>query len=335
MFREAAQAGAVVRAQLERNARAAIELGRTLRASSPRAVVTCARGSSDHAATYGKYLIETRLGVLTASAAPSVASIYGAPQGLRDCLFIAISQSGGSPDILAAAEAARRNGAHVVALVNDESSPVARAAHECLPLCAGAEQSVAATKSYIASLSALALLVASWTDDAALLSALRETPAALERAWQLPWDEAVDELRDASHLFVIARGLGLGVAQEAALKCKETCGLHAESFSAAEVRHGPQALLCPDFPALVFAQDDEAHDDVQACARELAERGVRVIVAGASVPGARVLPTLRLDPALQPLLIAQSFYRLANALALARGVDPDNPPYLRKVTRTL
>src|SRR4051812_25895889 len=145
MHREAGQAAAAVRAQLERNHDAARELGVRLRALAPRAVITCARGSSDHAATYGKYLIETRLGILTASAAPSVSSVYGTPQDLRECVFVAISQSGGSPDILAAAEAARRDGAHVVALVNDEHSPVARAAHDCLPLCAGREESVAAT----------------------------------------------------------------------------------------------------------------------------------------------------------------------------------------------
>jgi glucosamine--fructose-6-phosphate aminotransferase (isomerizing) len=335
MYREAAQGGAVVREQLARNEIAMRRLGTALQANPPRAVITGARGSSDHAATYAKYLIETRLGVLTASAAPSIASVYRAAQDVRDCLFIAISQSGGSPDILAAAEAARRGGARVVALVNDEDSPLAHAAHDCVPLCAGREQSVAATKSYIASLAALAHLVAAWTGDAVLITALRGVPALLERAWELPWDGAVDALRDASHLFVIARGVGLAVAQEAALKCKETCGLHAESFSAAEVRHGPQALLAGDFPALVLAQDDETRSGVEEGARELAARGVRVIAAGADVPGALVLPTLRAHAALQPLLLVQSFYRLANALAIARGRDPDNPPHLRKVTRTL
>lgn len=334
MFREAGEAAGAVRAQLERNRAAATELGTALRSLAPRAVVTCARGSSDHAATYAKYLIETRLGVLTASAAPSVASVYHARQELRDCLFIAISQSGGSPDVLAAAEGAARAGAVVVAIVNDESSPLARAARHCLPLCAGAEESVAATKTYIASLAAIAHLVAAWSDDARLLQALASAPAALERAWALPWDAAVDRLKDRSHLFVLARGVGLAVAQEAALKCKETCGLHAESFSTAEVRHGPQALLEGSFPALVLAQDDEARPGLEAFARELAGRGVEVLAAGIEVPGATTLPTLEAHPAVQPLLLAQSFYRLANALAIARGHDPDRPPHLRKVTRT-
>ena len=334
MFREAGQAARALRAQLERNRAAATELGAALRALAPRAVVTCARGSSDHAATYAKYLVETRLGILTASAAPSIASVYNAPQDLRDCLFLAISQSGGSPDVLAAAQAAHRAGAVVVALVNDEASPLARASRYCLPLCAGVEESVAATKTYIASLAAIAHLVAAWSDDAPLLQALSSAPARLERAWALPWDAAVERLREKSHLFVLARGVGLAVAQEAALKCKETCGLHAESFSAAEVRHGPQALLEGSFPALVLAQDDEARPGLEAFARELAARNVEVLAAGIEVPGVTILPTLAAHPAIQPLLLAQSFYRLANALAIARGHDPDRPPHLRKVTRT-
>jgi glucosamine--fructose-6-phosphate aminotransferase (isomerizing) len=335
MFREAADAGRAVRSQIERNRGAAEDLGRALRELRPRAVVTCARGSSDHAATYAKYLVETRLGILTASAAPSIASVYRTTQDLRDCLFIAISQSGGSPDVLAAAQAAGRAGAFVLALVNDESSALAREARHCLPLCAGVEESVAATKTYIASLAAIAHVVAAWSEDARLLEALAASPAALERAWGLPWDGAVDRLRGASHLFVIARGVGLGVAQEAALKCKETCGLHAESFSSAEVRHGPQALLQGGFPALVFAQDDETRPGIEAFARELATRGVEVLCAGIEVPGAVTLPTIEAHPAIQPLLLAESFYRVANALAVARGHDPDRPPNLRKVTRTL
>ena len=334
MFREAAEAGAAVRMQLERNRAAVDTLGAALRAFAPRAVVTCARGSSDHAATYAKYLIETRLGVLTASAAPSVTSIYGARQDLSDCLFVAISQSGRSPDILATTEAARKAGAMVVALVNDEASPLASAADHALPLCAGEEKSVAATKSYIASLAGLAHLVAQWGSDKELLDALARAPRDLERAWELDWRPAVDHLRNASNLFVIARGVGLGIAQEAALKCKETCGLHAESFSSAEVRHGPQALLQSGFPALVFTQDDETREGIETLAGDLVARGVDVLLAGANVKGAVALPTVSSHPAIEPLLLAQSFYRLANALAIARGRDPDSPPHLSKITQT-
>jgi glutamine---fructose-6-phosphate transaminase (isomerizing) len=334
MFREAADSPEVVRAQLERTREGVLELGARLRSLAPRAVVTCARGSSDHAATFAKYLLETRIGVLTASAAPSIASVYGASQDLRGCLFIAISQSGRSPDILSTTRAAKEAGAYVVVLLNEEASPLAALADQTIPLCAGEEKSVAATKSYIASLAALVHLVAAWSADDRLLGALTRAPELLARAWELDWSGALPMLEPATHLFVIARGPGLGVAQEAALKCKETCGLHAESFSAAEVRHGPQALLRSGFPALLLAQDDESRSGMEALARDLVERRVPVAIAGASVNGATVLPTIESHTAIAPLLLAQSFYRLANALAVARGFDPDSPPYLRKVTET-
>jgi len=335
MALEAGEAGAVVATQLTRNREAMAALGRELRARPPRAVLTCARGSSDHAATYAKYLIETHAGVLTASAAPSVSSIYFAKQNLAGVLCLAISQSGRSPDLLATAQAAKRAGATLVTLVNADDSPLAAAADFALPLCAGAERSVAATKSFIASLAALAHLVAEWTGDHALLDRLLALPELLQQAWQLDWGAAVERLRRAEHAYVIGRGLGLGIAQEAALKCKETCGLHAEAFSSAEVAHGPQALLGPDFPALVLSQRDDTQSGVVALARTLAARGVDVLLAGAVLPGTVALRTLAADPVLEPLLMAQSFYRMANALALARGRDPDRPPHLSKVTETL
>jgi len=334
MYAEAAAAPGVVRAQLARNAATAQLLGKEIRALAPRAAVTCARGSSDHAATFAKYLIETRLGILTASAAPSIASVYGARQDLRDCVFIAISQSGRSPDLLATTRSAVDAGAYVVALVNDEDSPLAGLAARVLPLSAGPETSVAATKSYLASLSALLHLAASWSDEHELADALESAPDLMARAWELDWSPALPLLEGAANLFVIARGVGLAVAQEAALKCKETCGLHAESFSGAEVRHGPQALLGHDFPALLLAQRDETRMGLELLGKELVDRGVQVVAAGANVPGAIALPTVEAHPAVAPLLLAQSFYKLANAVALARGMDPDSPPHLQKVTRT-
>lgn len=334
MFTEAGQAPAVLDTQLQRNAAAVARLGARLRARPPRMVVTAARGSSDHAATFAKYLLETRAGVMTASAAPSIASVYGSSQELRDCLFLAISQSGRSPDLLDTVRAARDAGALVVALVNDESSPLAALADEALPLCAGEERSVAATKSYLATLGCLVHMVAAWQEDAGLDAALRAAPALLNRAWALDWSAAIPLLREANSLFVIGRGLGLGIAQEAALKCKETCALHAESFSSAEVRHGPQALMKAGFPALLLAQDDETRAGIEDLARDLVERGVAVIAAGASARGVTVLPTLDSHAVVAPLALAQSFYRLANALAIERGLDPDNPPFLRKVTET-
>lgn len=338
MFLEAGQASQVVAAQLGANAARAGRIAERLRAHPPRAVVTCARGSSDHAATFAKYLIETRTGVLTSSAALSVSSVYAAQQDLGEVLYLAISQSGKSPDLLAAVQAAKQAGAFTIALVNDTASPLAALADEVLPLHAGPELSVAATKSYIAALAAIAQLVAAWTGDDDLTAALAALPALLAQAWALDWTPAVERLKLARNLYVLGRGVGFGVAQEAALKFKETCGLHAEAFSAAEVLHGPMALVKEGFPALVFAQNDESRESVDAMARGLAERGADVLLAGAGDPAAPVggvLPALAAHPVIEPILMIQSFYRMANALSVARGYDPDSPPHLNKVTETV
>jgi glutamine---fructose-6-phosphate transaminase (isomerizing) len=335
MYREAAESADVVRAQLAANRETVRKVAADVRKLAPRAVVTCARGSSDHAATYAKYLFETRCGVLTSSAAPSVSSVYAARQDLRDALCLVISQSGRSPDLLAAAEAARGAGARVIALLNDTRSPLAARADSVIALGAGTESSVAATKSFIASLAAVLQLVTEWTADAALERALSALPADLEAAWALDWQPAVERLKGAQSLFVLARGLGLGVAQEAALKLKETCGLHAEGLSAAEMQHGPMALVRSGFPVLLFAQDDETLPSNSALAAELVGNGAALVTAGLACPGALELPTLRAHPAVQPLLLVQSFYRMAESLSRARGFDPDRPPHLSKVTETV
>jgi glucosamine--fructose-6-phosphate aminotransferase (isomerizing) len=310
-------------------------LGAALRELAPRAVITCARGSSDHAATYARYLLETRAGLLTSSASPSVSSVYATPPQWQGTAFIAISQSGASPDLLATVEAAKTAGACVIACVNAEGSPLARAAHHVVPLCAGVEASVAATKSHLASLSALADLIANWLGDAALLAELQRLPQLMRQAWELDWSEGASRLASVEHLYVIGRGVGFGAAQEMALKFKETCGLHAEPFSAAEVRHGPMALVGPAFPVMLLSQRDGTHEGIEQLATDLIEGGVPVIAAGVRHADALELPTLAADSAVEPLLMLQSFYRMVNSLALARGRDPDRPPRLRKVTETV
>jgi glucosamine--fructose-6-phosphate aminotransferase (isomerizing) len=335
MHLEAGQAAQAVRDQLFSNAEEMERFGERLRRLAPRAVVTCARGSSDHAATFAKYLIETRLGVLTSSAAPSVSSVYDTRSDLSNTVCLAISQSGASPDLLATVGKARESGAMVVALVNAQDSPLAARADHVVPLCAGPETSVAATKSFIASLAAIIHMVSCWSADRELSEEVRKAPKHLERAWNLDWRESVERLQSATDLFVVGRGMGLGVAQEAALKLKETCALHAEAVSAAELHHGPMALVRPGFPVLVFSQNDEARAGVEVLARELVARKADVMIAGSRCQGALNLPAEPAHPVIEPMLIAQTFYRMANALSLARGLDPDHPPHLRKVTETV
>jgi len=334
MFREASKAADAV-ARQEGAAGDLKRLGAELRRRSPQIVITCARGSSDHAATFAKYAIETRVGIPTASAAPSVSSVYSSALQADGALCIAISQSGRSPDLLATVSSLKQAGAWVLALVNDTASPLCEIADEVYGLAAGEERSIAATKSFIASLSAVARLVAEWTEDARLAVDLHRLPALLEQAWKCDWSPLVQALMDARDLYVLARGLGLGVAQEAALKLKETSQLHAEAFSTAELRHGPMALIGGGFPALMFSQCDPTSGLVEESASALVERGARVFLAGGEAEGAISLPTVTSTALLEPILQIQSFYRSANALALARGLDPDNPPHLRKVTETL
>jgi glutamine---fructose-6-phosphate transaminase (isomerizing) len=335
MFAEAAEAPAVLRRQLEANAHLVGELGARLRTRPPAAVVTLARGSSDHAATFAKYLIETRARVLTTSAAPSVASVYFSTPSLPGMVALTISQSGRSPDIIAATAAARQAGAFTVALVNAERSPLSETTDATVPLHAGPERSVAATKSYVASLAALVNLVAEWTQDEELREAVNAAPGLLEQAWECDWNALVEGLTGVKGLYVIGRGPGLGVAQEAALKFKETCGLHAEAFSAAEVRHGPMALVGPDFPLLVFRQGDESGPGIDDLVRDVLDRRGRVFLAGGSAEGAVSLPVPSAHPLIEPMLQIHAFYRAASALSIARGLDPDRPPHLSKVTETI
>ncbi|MFZ6697432.1 SIS domain-containing protein [Stenotrophomonas acidaminiphila] len=332
MFNEAASSASVIAAQFDRNQERVRALAADLRENPPPFVVTCARGSSDHAATYAKYLFETRLGLVTASASPSVGSVYEARQKLQGALYLVISQSGKSPDLLRNAEAAKAAGARVVALVNVEDSPLAQLADTVIPLGAGAERSVAATKSYLASLAAILQLCAYWRDDPTLIAALDALPAALTQAWQCDWTALTEGLVDAHNLFVVGRGPGLAAAQEAALKFKETCGLHAEGYSSAEVKHGPMALVGKDFPVLAFAQPDETGAGTRALADEFAARGARVWLAG---EGGNLSVAVAPHPLCAPLLTVQSFYRAINALALRRGHNPDLPPHLNKVTETV
>jgi glucosamine--fructose-6-phosphate aminotransferase (isomerizing) len=339
MAREAAQAADLARAQIARCGERFAELGDRLRRRPPRFVVTCARGSSDHAASYGKYLIETELGRAVASVGPSIASVYqcsarGALE-LRDCLFVTVSQSGRSPDLLRLTEAARAGGALVVGFINDERAPLVERCDVALPLCAGPETSVAATKSFLLSGLAFLQLVAHWTADPALAGAVAALPGALDAASRLDWWPALAPLAGATSLYVLGRGPGLGAALEIALKLKETCRLHAEAFSTAEVLHGPLALIDRGFPVLVVGQRDGSAPATREVVARLVELGASVR-STLEVPGAELVPTLPAEPpVIAPLCQVQSFYLAVHRLAAARALDPDAPAHLRKVTETV
>lgn len=307
------------------------EAGAMLRRLDPAFLVTLARGSSDHAASFFKTVCEIRAGIPVASLGPSLASVYAAPLKLRGGAALAISQSGRSPDLVTALGAARKAGAEAIAIINMPDSPLAAAASHAIDLRAGLERSVAATKSFVSSAVASLALLATWQEDAALWDALRALPPLLRDSARADWSAALPALVTAPSLFLLGRGPGFPMAMEAALKLKETCGLHAEAFSSAEVQHGPMALVQAGFPVLAFAQHDASVPGMAETVSRLAAQGGTVFVTGT--------PTLPLpsaaEPMLQPLLAITAFYGLAEQLARARGLDPDHPPHLHKVTRTV
>jgi glutamine---fructose-6-phosphate transaminase (isomerizing) len=305
------------------------ELAQRLHRHPPRVVVTCARGSSAHAATFAKHLIELYLGVPVAAAAPNIASVYRRPLDLKDQLFLGVSQSGRSDDLLANAAMARQVGALTVAIVNDPQSPLATACEFVLPIGAGPERSVAATKTVVASLSALLRLVARWTDDNRLAAALDRLPTRLAAAAGLDWSAALDALAGAPSLIAIGRGPTLAIAREAALKLKEVANRHAEAFSGAEFLHGPVALVGARYPILVMMPTDAAAEGLRRLSADLAGKGAALFATGDALPV--VSPD---HPETDAICLIQSFYAILPALASRLGIDPDRPRHLQKVTRT-
>jgi glucosamine--fructose-6-phosphate aminotransferase (isomerizing) len=307
-----------------------------MRATDPGLIVTVARGSSDHAATYLKYAVELLAGVPVASVGPSVASVYGRPLRLQGAACVGISQSGRSPDIVEMMRAAGAGGALTVAITNFADSPMALASAHCLPLLAGVEQSVAATKTFVTSVLAGLALVAEWRQDDGLRVAVASLPDAFEAALALDWSPLAARMSRAQQGFVLGRGPAFAIANECALKLKETCGLHAEAYSAAEVLHGPSAIVQAHFPVLALAVEDAAQAGVVQTAERLAAQGADVFVTGAEAKGCTTLPSVGgLHPLVAPLVLAVGFYGFVEALARRRGFDPDTPPHLRKVTETV
>ena len=322
---------------LERSREAVAGAAAAMRAADPRLVVTVARGSSDHAATYLKYAVEIVAGIPVASVGPSVASIYGRRLRLDGAACLGISQSGQSPDIVEMMRSAKAGGALTLAITNDAGSPMAGACDHALPLEAGPEKSVAATKTFVASVLAALALVAEWREDAALRAAVAALPGQFEQALACDWAPLADRLVRANSGFVLGRGPGFAIANEMALKFKETSAIHAESYSAAEVLHGPAALVQAHFPVLALGVGDAALAQVIATAERLAGQGADVfLTAPGAGAGVTALPSVEgVHPLTAPLVLVVTFYRFIEALARRRGFNPDTPPYLRKVTETV
>ena len=327
MAAEAKEAPQRIAEQLAANAATVEQVVAQIRKRAPKFVYMVGRGSSDHAGVFAKYLIEVEIGLPVAAAAPSIASVYNKSLQLTDALVLVISQSGRSPDILAQVEMAKRSGAMVVALVNDTSSPLAEQAHYVLPLHVGAEKAVAATKSYLATLSAILQLVAQWSGNAALQQAVLNLPQQLQQAVEAKQQLSSSALEKVAHLVVLGRGLGYAISREIALKLKEVCGIHAEAFSSAEFLHGPVTLVKNQFAIVDVTVEDETLTAHHSQIADVTSRGAAVVQLHHQ--------GLNAHPRVLPLLVLQRFYLDVEVVARSRGINPDAPPGLNKVTKTV
>lgn len=305
----------------------------------PDLMITVARGSSDHAAAWFAHVMMSQIGIPSLSIALSLVSLHTPPLRLNKCWVAALSQSGKSPDLIASVRYLKQRGAVTAAFVNTADSALVQATDTHILLPAGLEQSVAATKSYVAMLMAAAQTVGYLADKLGMISgltaALQALPRQMADAQNEDWSAAVKVLAHADKMIVIGRGPALPIAQEAALKLKETSGIQAEAFSSAEVKHGPMEIIEEGYPVLVFAPSGPEQAGTLVFADEMRARGAQVlVVAPRGNPFANLPSVPTDDPLLEPLTMIQGFYLMAEALAAARGRNPDQPRFLKKVTET-
>lgn len=304
-------------------------------------IVIAARGSSDNAARYAQYLFGLHLRVQVALATPSLFTIYAAPPDLTGALVIGISQSGQSPDIVAVLVEARKQNRPTLAITNDPASPLAQTADFILPLDVGAEQAIAATKTYTTSLAALALLACSLIENGQHRTALEQVPHAMEQTLQglETAMQRVERYRYIAQCVVIGRGINYSTAFETALKIKELTRVVAEPYSSADFLHGPIATAQPGFPVVVITPRGAVFDDTYALIRELQQRRADLLVISDD-PSALVAANLALPFVaglpewLSPLVAILPGQRLAMQLTLEKGLDPDHPEGLHKITET-
>jgi glucosamine--fructose-6-phosphate aminotransferase (isomerizing) len=341
MQQETLEIAEVIARQYAHNTEKMIALAKKIKEKNPRCIATLARGSSDHAASFLHYVFGKELGFICASLPPSLVSIYDSHFNAKDALVIAISQSGESPDICKSVQRLKEDGALTIAIVNQENSTLAAIADDVITLCAGTENSVAATKTYMASLFAILHLLQALKPHPDFEASL---PILIKALSHPPHFEkkAIEECVNTSSLIFLARGLMYPIAQEAALKCKETCQIHAEPFSTAEFQHGPMELVRPDFPIFIFAKADETLHSVLALCEKLTKLGAKTFLMGdkKSLPDDQAIASYTLtlpavvDDHLSPLIYIQAFYVWVAELAIAKNRNPDKPLHLQKVTRT-
>ena len=325
MKKEIGEIPSVIERQSNERMETYVKIGRTL-IQREGSFVTNARGTSNFAASYFKSLTEIKSGRMVTSLSPSVSSVYNSKLHLEDGVMLSISQSGRSPDLISSQQAAQKAGALTVALSNHTESILAKEAELSADILAGKEQAVAATKTFVACLFACYGIVQGMLgnevkyDFTPLYQALKSERLNEENS-------ALKILHEANSVFTISRGAGLAVAQEAALKLKETCQIHAEAFSAAEVIHGPMVLAKKGIAVIVFETNDRGQKSIDEAIYQMASNGAKIIRISTDYD--------LMDSDMVPLVQITQFYGLVEKLSVGLGFDPDVPPMLKKVTETV
>ena len=321
---------------IEHSEDAIIKAAAEIREFNPTVFTTVARGSSDHASAYLKYAIELSAGIPVASIGPSISSIYNTKLNLKNAVNISISQSGKSPDIVDLTKTAGEGGALNIAITNVATSPLAQESAHTLDIQAGLEKSVAATKTFVTSIVAGLLLIAHWQRDDALLAAVKKLPEQAGLAVKVDWSILCDHMKDKDDIFILGRGPAMAIANEAALKFKETCQIHAQAFSSAEVMHGPKSIVDQGFTVLALASRDASESSVLEVANSLVGQGADLFITTDQSALGNHLPFVASShPLTDPLLLILCYYQFIEKLALARGLNPDTPPHLKKITETV
>lgn len=336
MLQETEQAAPVVASLLSDQKPVFQEIAAVFASRKPALISTCARGSSDHAATFFKYLAEICCGVPVAAIGPSVASVYDAPLQLGSAVHFTVSQSGASPDIVAMQRAAKKGGAVTVAVVNVTDSPLGNEADIVLGIGAGPEKSVAATKSYIASAAALAGVIAAVSKQTELQQGLDNLPEALGNVRVDAGNEIETILANTQSLFIGGRGPSMAIALEAALKAKETSAIHAEAYSLAEMMHGPMRLVEKHFPIIAFVAQDRAWQHNMQALQHLQSLGGNILaLSPLDLPWQQIKTPQTGSALLDPLVSLGAYYRIIEAVTRRKGFNPDKPLNLNKVTETV
>jgi len=336
MFAEIREIPSAINRLIESSETAIIEAANELRSGDPLIIATIARGSSDHAAAYLKYAIELSAGIPVASMGPSIASIYGGKIRFENAASISISQSGKSPDIVQMTEAAGQGGALTIAITNVANSLLSDVSAHTIDIQAGLEKSVAATKTFVTSIVAGLLLIAHWQSDQKLLEAIKRLPDQAKNAIDCDWNKLCNHMKNKESLFILGRGPAMAIANEAALKFKETCQIHAQAYSSAEVMHGPKSIVDVGFPVLALASRDASEKSVLEVADSLSVQGADMFITSDKAKFDQQLPFVASGHALtDPLLLILCYYNFIEKLARLKGLNPDEPPHLKKVTETV